>query len=243
MKVLTMNQNNNNSFVIPSDMYLVIPHAHETGGVERSRDVIDDRAIGAAGRKTEARTIQIVADEIELKGAKQICNRAKAVIMRHLQYTEIGYLCSGKDLAALDHDLAAVMVDANAHNSTARHTQARIVVYRTKLDPQIGTAEIAAIAARVCEAVIEIRSAVQSGDLAAYRNAVQKNPNLPGLCAGVIRGAVETALSEADHGMEQIRNNANAIRAAERRGSAPVAALDPATLPTGALDTAIELLS
>lgn len=246
MKVINMKTNappQSTAFAIPTDTYLVIPHAHASGGIERQRRVTNEERIGANGEKVESMNVQIVADVGERDRAEGIANRAKGAVMRHLQYTPLGYLADASALAALDRDLAPILADADRHNASARHSFATCQILRVKLDKNIGPAEIDAIRSRVSDELTAMRDALRNGDAKGYRLILQRSPNLSGLCFGVVKMQVDAALAQCDVAAESLRENARARAAAERKGHTAPQLLDPSTLDLGQLDTAIELVS
>lgn len=231
------------TFVVPADSYLVIPHTHAHGGVERSRRIVEERAVNAgAGEEVRSENVQTIADINERKRAEEIANRAKSVVARFLQYTDLGYIANSNTLAQMDTMIEGIILEAEQHNRAARHSFVVVNVLRVKLDQNLGPNEVRAIAAKLRTELEALRAALREGDIRGYRQILQRSPNLDSLCVGAVKLAVEMGLKDAENAYDAICENNRDMTHASKKGLAPVAQLDYSALNLGQLDTAIELL-
>ena len=241
--VTNMTADASKKFTLPHTFWLVMPSAHESGGVTRTRDVIEDKKEGVKGRKTEARTVQVVADEVERERAQKIANKARALVAKHLQYTPLGYMCSPETLATFDAAMAPIKVEAETHNNQSFHTFVHLKMLRVEcFGKDIGGEEIAEVAEKLRTELSAMRDAVRAGDLDAFRHVKARSPNLVGLCMGAIKLSVEMGVKEAQDAIDAIRTNDREIERAKSKGENPPARIDPATLNLGNLETAIDML-
>jgi len=190
---------------------LIVSTSRVRGGSRTRRIKLNEHTIGTQGEglKTETKVVREIHDVDEHTQATRYVQKAKDLIRAVATNTIIGWICAKERLGTLDADLAELAENVRAFNARARTCQVAIGALQLDVRVALGPETARALADHVREEMVELKGALQAGDLSKVRAIHIRTKNLPALSVGVQAQSIKFALEESVSRARDLREAIN----------------------------------
>lgn len=226
--------------VVVSAGYVVIDKTTSTGGVSRTRTLIDDHETVTGGRETRAETKQILDHEAAVKRVQAAANHVRWLCRKYCAWTLLGWLAQEEDLEKLEAELIPAREEAERANTFARGvgSRHRVEVCVVPAEIDLATPDAARQITRTIRTVLaELREAFSTGQPVKLDAPLAKAKSLHRLASGMASECIVLAVEGVKLARSELRTRLRDLPESLREG--PDAARIAGEIPIEALESAI----